>query len=161
MIPSQGFWGIALLSVCLVPSPVGGGGAQLGVGLQEEVREVERAFAATMADRDHSAFSSFLSVEAIFFGGGEPLRGKAAVAQGWKPYFEGPDAPFSWEPEVVEVLESGTLALSSGPVRDPNGMVVGTFNSIWRKEPDGEWRVVFDKGCPVPAPGDLVRDRSP
>ena len=58
------------------------------------------------------------------------------------------DAPFSWRPEVVEVLDSGTLALTSGPVRDPTGKQTGTFNSIWRREPDGRWRVVFDKGCP-------------
>ena len=58
-------------------------------------------------------------------------------------------APFSWNPEIVEVLESGTMALSSGPVRDPTGRQIGTFNSIWRHDPDGHWRVVFDKGCPV------------
>ena len=31
------------------------------------------------------------------------------------------DAPFSWQPETVEVLASGTLAISSGPVKDTNG----------------------------------------
>jgi ketosteroid isomerase-like protein len=25
---------------------------------------------------------------------------------------------------------------------------VGTFTSIWRRESDGRWRIVFDKGCP-------------
>ena len=62
----------------------------------------------------------------------------------------GPDAPFSWRPEVVQVLDSGTLALTSGPVRDPTGRRTGTFNSIWRREPNDQWRVVFDKGCPPP-----------
>jgi len=23
-----------------------------------------------------------------------------------------------------------------------------TYNSIWRLEPDGKWRIIFDKGCP-------------
>ena len=62
--------------------------------------------------------------------------------------WKGPSAPFSWVPERVEVLDSGTLALSSGPVYDPQGTRVGTFNSIWRREADGKWRVIFDKGCP-------------
>jgi len=66
------------------------------------------------------------------------------------PFFAGPDAPFSWRPELVEVLDSGTLALTSGPVRDPTGRRTGTFNSIWRREPNDQWRVVFDKGCPAP-----------
>jgi ketosteroid isomerase-like protein len=47
------------------------------------------------------------------------------------------------------VLDSGGLALSTGPVFDPEGHQIGTFSSIWRREPDGSWRVVFDKGCPV------------
>ena len=74
--------------------------------------------------------------------------GKAAVVAGWKAYFDGVVAPFSWEPETVEVLDSGTLALTSGPVRGPDGKQIGTFNSIWRREADGRWKVVFDKGCP-------------
>jgi len=102
-----------------------------------------------MADRDHDAFTSFLSEEAIFFSGQTPIRGKEAVAAAWKPYFEGSQAPFSWEPEGVQVLDSGTLAISFGPVKDPEGSTVGTFNSIWRLEADGQWRIIFDKGCPV------------
>ncbi len=115
--------------------------------LQEQVRSAERAFAQTMADRDLEAFATFVSEEAIFFGGNEPLRGREAVVEGWRPYFQGTTAPFSWEPETVEVLESGTLAHSSGPIRDPQGNVGGTFNSVWRLEADGKWRVVFDGGC--------------
>jgi ketosteroid isomerase-like protein len=63
-------------------------------------------------------------------------------------YFEGGAAPFSWAPETVEVLHSGDLAFSSGPVRNPAGERVGTFNSVWRRERDGRWQIVFDKGCP-------------
>jgi len=44
------------------------------------------------------------------------------------------------------VLDSGTLALSSGPVFDPDGKQIATFNSIWRLEAPGQWRIVFDKG---------------
>jgi uncharacterized protein (TIGR02246 family) len=115
--------------------------------LQAQVRAAETAFAKTMADRDPAAFAGYVAEEAVFFGRGV-LRGKAAVVEGWKPLYEGPMAPFSWAPEQVEVLDSGTLALSSGPVYDPDGKRSGTFNSVWRLEKDGKWRVVFDKGCP-------------
>ena len=114
------------------------------------VADAERGFAATMARRDFAAFPSFISEEAIVLGnegGTQILRGRRAIADAWKPYFDGAQPPFSWEPETVEVLASGTLAISSGPVRDPDGKQIGTFNSIWRREADGEWRVVFDKGC--------------
>lgn len=115
--------------------------------LARQVADTERAFARTMADRDHAAFTSFLSEEAVFFSGPAPLRGKAAVADFWKRFYEKPEAPFSWEPADIEVLESGTLALSSGPVRDPTGKVVAVFTSVWRLEAPGTWRIVFDKGC--------------
>lgn len=115
--------------------------------LAAEVRAAETAFAKSMADRDHAAFASHLADEAVFFSG-KVLRGKAAVAEGWKRLYEGPKAPFSWEPEKVEVLDSGTLALSSGPVFAPDGKRAGTFNSIWRREPGGGWKIVFDNGCP-------------
>lgn len=114
--------------------------------LAEQVKNAERAFAKTMADRDLDAFASFIAADAIFFGEGA-LRGKAAVVDGWKRLYAGSTAPFSWRPESVAVLDSGTLAHSSGPVLDPQGNQVGTFNSVWRREPDGQWKVVFDKGC--------------
>ena len=117
--------------------------------LAEQVGAAERAFARTMASRDHAAFTTFLSEEAVFFSGDVPARGKDAVAAAWKPFFAAEVAPFSWEPDQVEVLESGSLALSTGPVYDAAGQVIGRFNSIWRLEGSGDWRVVFDKGSPV------------
>jgi ketosteroid isomerase-like protein len=77
------------------------------------------------------------------------LRGKQQVTDRWKRYYEDPDAPFSWEPQQVEVLDSGTLALSSGPVQDSSGKLIATFSSIWRQEQPGVWRIVFDKGNDV------------
>ncbi|MEN8143758.1 MAG: DUF4440 domain-containing protein [Gemmatimonadota bacterium] len=122
--------------------------AQTHEELALQVRSAEAAFAKTMADRDFESFISFVGDEAVFFSGREVLRGVEAVGEGWSPFFEGASAPFSWEPEVVEVLESGTLALSSGPVRDADGRDIGTYNSIWRRDAEGRWKVVFDKGCP-------------
>jgi ketosteroid isomerase-like protein len=117
--------------------------------LQKQVRESERAFAKTMADRDHAAFASFVAEDSVFLSGpNRALRGRKAVADGWKRLYEGPEAPFSWEPETVEVLDSGALGLSSGPVYDRQGKRAGTFNSIWRREADGKWKVIFDNGCP-------------
>jgi ketosteroid isomerase-like protein len=123
--------------------------AQSRQALARQVFEAESAFAQTLATRDSQAFAGYVALDAVFFGRRGTLQGRAAVVAGWHPFFEGRAAPFSWSPEIVEVLESGTLALSNGPVRDPTGRQTGTFNSIWRRDPDGHWRVVFDKGCPV------------
>jgi ketosteroid isomerase-like protein len=135
---------IALLAACAAPATRPG-----NADLQRQVADTERAFAKTMADRNHAAFIAFLSAETVFFTGPKPLHGKDEVAAAWKRFYEKPDAPFSWEPDTVEVLASGALAVSSGPVRDPSGKLFATFTSIWRQEAPGVWRIIFDKGNDV------------
>lgn len=147
----RGFWrdGAVVGAAFLVCAAMGVTPSAADGQVDEAAAEVEAreiAFAKTMADRDLEAFLTFISLEAVFFAGNEPLRGLDAIAEGWAPFFDGEDAPFSWHPDVVEVLDSGRLALSSGPVRSSSGEEAGRFNSIWRKGADGQWRVVFDKG---------------
>jgi ketosteroid isomerase-like protein len=145
-----------LLVLIVAAAVVPGAGAETNAELREQVRQSEIAFAKTMADRDHAAFATFIAEDSVFFGRTEAFRGKAAVVASWKPLYDGPQAPFSWAPDTVEVLAGGDLALSSGPVLDPTGKRFGTFQSIWRREKDGRWRVVFDKGadyCPPPEGG--------
>lgn len=142
-----------LTSALLVLAATASAGERDTEALRQQVEDAERAFARTLADRDHAAFTTFLSDEAVFFVAAAPLVGKQAVADAWAAYFQQPEAPFSWEPETVVVLRSGTLAHSSGPVLNPAGTRIATFNSVWRLDPDGRWRIVFDKGsrdCPGP-----------
>ena len=115
--------------------------------LRKQVTDTQLAFAKTMADRDHAAFASFIADEAVFLSAGKPLRGKAAVAQSWKRFYTGAKAPFSWKPDHVQVLDSGGLAYSTGPVFDDEGKQFARFYSTWRREADGAWRIVFDDGC--------------
>lgn len=135
-----------LLGACAVaPGPAAPPSLE---ALRIQVEQTERAFARSMAARDHAAFSAFLSEQAVFYGP-RVSRGKAEVAAAWKPFFEATQAPFSWEPDRVDVLADGTLAHSSGPVRDAAGKLIARFNSVWRQEAPGVWRIVFDKGAPL------------
>jgi ketosteroid isomerase-like protein len=143
-----GVLGALLLAASLPLGAAPEGNAEL----EEQVRRTEAAFAKTMADRDHAAFTSFLAEETIFLGGKSPHRGKAALAAAWKRFFEKPEAPFSWRPEKVVVLDSGTLAMTTGPVFDPAGKPSGSFKSVWRREPDGAWKIVLDDGCDCASP---------
>jgi len=143
------------LSACIAPPPPIEPAVEQK-NIDRDVAAVERAFAATMAKRDFTAFSAFVADEAVFVSGRRTLRGKAQVLEAWKRFFEKPAAPFSWEPETVEVLDSGRLALSTGPVKTPDGEVVATFTSVWRYEGNA-WRIIFDRGvdrtqCTAPEP---------
>ena len=116
---------------------------------KQQVAATERAFAKTMADRDLKAFASFVAEDTVFFSGPKPLHGKQAVVDYWARFYTAATAPFSWAPDEVEVLDSGNLAISSGPVRNPQGKLVSRFTSIWRLEAPGQWRIIFDKGSEV------------
>jgi ketosteroid isomerase-like protein len=116
--------------------------------LAEQVRATEIAFAKTLADRDVAKFRSMIAPDVIWLAD-KPLRGPDEVLSRWSKFFEGPTAPFSWAPELVEVQDGGRLALSTGPVFDPSGKRVATFTSIWRREASGEWKIIFDRGCPA------------
>ncbi len=111
----------------------------------QQVSRAETAFAQTMADRDLDKFQSFIADEAVFFAGNKPLKGKEQVVAAWRAYFQSQEAPFSWKSVLVEVLPSGSLALSSGPVFNSKNECIGTFNSVWRLDGDN-WKVVFDRG---------------
>ena len=118
--------------------------------LAKQVADTERAFAKTMAG------PRLRGVHVVPVAGGDLLRRRQGAARqaGSGRCLEAllrqaRAAPFSWRPETVEVLDSGTLALSSGPVFDPSGKQFATFTSIWRLEAPGVWRIVFDKGNDV------------
>ena len=80
-------------------------------------------------------------------------RGPEEVGQGWAGYFQADGPKMRWRPAIVEVVAKGSLAISRGPYRltriSENGETThtwGTFNSTWRLNEDGEWRVLFDAG---------------
>ena len=136
---------LSMLSACATGGPPR---RACAVGAEEAVRATEMAFAKAMADRDFDSFVSHLSRDAVFFDDRKIQHGAAEVAAAWKPLFSDAKAPFSWSPDHVEVLASGDLALSTGPVI-VHDKVVGRFNSIWRLKAPHTWRIVFDKGEPV------------
>jgi pimeloyl-ACP methyl ester carboxylesterase/ketosteroid isomerase-like protein len=132
---------LAALSIAAAPVP----------NAVDEVRKAETAFAKAFADRDRTAFFAFVADDATFLSALGALRGKQAVVERWSPFFEGPEAPFSWTPERVEVSADGTVGLSIGPVYDAKGKQTANYISTWRKGPDGQWKVVFDGGGGGPA----------
>ncbi len=143
--PKSGTPPAAAKAIQPAPAPTPESAQAATAAATAEVVAAERAFANTMATRDFKRFITFLSPDAVFFSGNAVKHGAAEVAEQWAPYFDSPQAPFAWAPDHVEVLASGTLALSTGPVYQ-KGKLVGRFNSIWRLEAPNTWRIVFDKG---------------
>jgi len=126
--------------------------------LTDDVRCREIGFSKSIESRDMDAFRSFLDDDARFVGGGV-RRGPDEIIEGWSVYGADDGPMLKWRPQIVEVLEDGKLALSRGPYKytqkNDDGEAVdywGTFNSIWRLQDDGSWKVVFDAGSPAAQP---------
>jgi len=141
-----------LLGAALIASGCASQGRVSALGADRaaaEVRAAETAFAQSMADRDFEAFARFVADDAVFVSNGQPTLGKDAILAQWQAYFDGPQAPFAWSPDLVQTSAEGSLGYSTGLVTGPDGKAFARFASTWRRLPSGEWRVVFDHGHPL------------
>ena len=133
--------------------------------LEQQVRCREIGFSKSVEAQDRETFASFIDPDARFVGG-KVDRGRDVITEAWAVFFTDDLPSIKWRPQIVEVLESGNLALSRGPYRiiDENESgeareAWGTFNSVWRLDADGEWLVVFDAGSfPDETPTDEQRE---
>ena len=130
--------------------------------LRCEVWQRELGFARSVADHDPVAFASFLAANAAFGVSREPTIGREAVTREWQGIIDGSALKLEWYPIVVTLGGDGRTAYSSGPAlyQDPKTGAYrhGRYGSVWQREADGEWRLIFDDGIrPEPADAAAVQ----
>ena len=135
-----------------------------GVFAHEAAADVEAAkraikladleLAKAVADRSLQSFVSMVDDDAVFFGK-DVSRGKDAVSKAWLPFFTDRNLFLKWHPNEVYVWSSADLGYSIGEYerigKDKSGnpeTAIGNYVSIWRKQPDGKWKIVLDIGTP-------------
>jgi len=118
--------------------------------------DTERQFAKTATIKGwRDAFLDFFADDALALG-----REVTAAKDGLRKQ---PSTPFSqfelvWEPRLGDVAASGDLGWLTGPSTSINHTANapkpghGCYLSIWRKQPDGTWRVFIDVGAGAPEP---------
>ena len=118
--------------------------------------DAERAFAKTATVKGwRDAFLEFFADDAVALGREVTLAKDGLRKQ--------PSPPFSefelvWEPRLGEVAASGDLGWLTGPSTSINHTVKdpkpghGCYLSVWRKQPNGTWRVFIDVGAGAPEP---------
>lgn len=114
----------------------------------------EYAFAASAArSGTRDAFLTHLAEDAILFRP-RPVSGKAwLMSQPARPGL------LAWYPSFATIALAGDLGCTTGPwIFRPGGpdddpIAHGYFVSVWRIQPDGEWKAELDCGisCPPPA----------
>lgn len=151
---------VTVFVVCGLPGAGTTAYAQ-GAAHAAEVAQIMKAdadFAQGVAQKNRERFLSFLADATTFNGGtAAELHGRDAVMESWGDFFA-PDGPtLSWTPTKGEVIGAGDLGYTTGrslfQSKGPTGAVTerrGEYLTVWRKQADGSWKVVFDTGSTLP-----------
>ncbi len=115
--------------------------------------EMEGAFAKTAATKGtRAAFIEFLADDGIIFQPG-PVNGKKYWTER-----EPRKNLLSWEPIFADVSMAGDLGYTTGPWEfRPNGpddkpVAFGQYFTIWKRQSDGSWKAVLDRGVGLDRP---------
>lgn len=127
-----------------------------GAGQPSTIVAAELAFSrAARENGQWTAFRQFAAPGAMIHGSNGPFP-----AQAWLATQTDPAQAVQWSPRAVVVSCDGGLAVSKGRFRDPDG-TVGNFVTVWERQPDGEYRYVFDVGGadnPQPPPRQRIEE---
>lgn len=124
----------------------------------DQILESDAAFARSVADKNREKFLSFIADVTTFNGGtANELHGREAVMNAWSDFFA-PDGPtLSWTPLNGEVVGAGDVGYTTGRSvyrqKAADGNITerrGNYITVWRKQSDGSWKVVFDTGSTLP-----------
>jgi uncharacterized protein (TIGR02246 family) len=127
------------------------------------VLELERQAREAAEAKDLDRYVSFYADDASLFWPGAPMvTGRAAIREFMRAFLSMPAFSLIFETAKVEVSRAGDLAYSYGTNRvtlvDPAGNRMkdrGKYLTVYRKQPDGSWKVVADIGnsdLPTPVP---------
>jgi uncharacterized protein (TIGR02246 family) len=124
----------------------------------EKVMQLSREWSQMAATGDVEKTVSYWADDAFLMSAGQPpLKGKQAIRQMVEESYKMPGFRISWQPQSVEVSESGDMAYvienSQVSFTDSTGKAITQHNkavSIWRKQGDGSWKNVVDISTPDP-----------
>ncbi len=127
----------------------------------QAMAETERAFARAAGQKGwQRAFYDFFAEDGVSFQPG-PVNYR-------ENYRKDPPPPdplkvvLDWEPLTGDIAQSADFGWLTGPyaVLDKTGQNRpprwGFYSSVWKKQPDGQWRVLADLGIQIPSQGDAL-----
>ena len=134
-------------------------GAQPGAFGPSQIMQADRDFAKSVTERNRETFLGFIA-EATTFNGGTPgeIHGRDAVLKEWDAFFDPKGPSLTWAPQHGEVIGAGDVGYTVGrslfKQTGADGKVTeraGEYLTVWRRQADGSWKVVFDTGSSLPS----------
>jgi ketosteroid isomerase-like protein len=120
------------------------------------LRQLEANFAADVAHNGHAAFLTYFAEDGVELVDSGGINSKDDMRK-QPPWPEG--TTLTWTPVKAEMAASGDLGYTYGnfvyTAKNKEGKLVanyGKYTSIWKKQKDGQWKVVVDMGNSSPDP---------
>lgn len=137
------------------PAGAPGGSPSKDAAGARVLMEADSAFSAAASARGVEGFLEFVADSATFFDGSSMHRGREAVGESWRPLLETPGNSMTWKPTSADIAASGDLGYTIGrwEFTGAEGSARGSYVTIWRRQPDGSWKVVVDIGDVDAPPG--------
>ncbi len=119
---------------------------------KQNLLQADRAFSReSVTNGAPIAFDSYMADSAtILRNNAHPFTGRERINELFANW---PDGTLEWEPEFVDVSLSGDMGYTYGrwdyTATDSTGNEItssGYYITIWKKQPDGSWKWVFDTG---------------
>lgn len=119
--------------------------------------DLEARFAKDVLARGGAGFADWFAEDGVALGNGAaPVVGRVAIAKSanWSPKVY----QLIWTPTDATMGPSGDMGYTwghyEGHSKDAAGNPVvtsGRYITVWRKQPDGSWKVILDAGANEPA----------
>jgi ketosteroid isomerase-like protein len=114
-------------------------------GAEDTIRQADEAWLKAIASKSVEQTVALYDAEALTAGSAmPPARGLAGIRAMWTELFAQPDFFLTWKTDKVVITDSGTMASSTGTWRAAKPGTGGPFLAVWRKQRDGQWKVLID-----------------
>ncbi|HEY0161308.1 MAG TPA: nuclear transport factor 2 family protein [Edaphobacter sp.] len=121
-----------------------------------QLLELEGKFSQAVAEGGGKAFAQWFADDAVVLNNGQPATmGKAAIAAQakWNPK----EYELTWYAQGAQMGPSNDMGFTwghyEGRSKDKNGQPVtvsGRYMTVWKKVPDGSWKVAMDASSNEP-----------
>jgi len=137
---------------------------------RKALMDADAQFARETGERGVEAWVSWFMEDGTMYPPTEPIRGRNAIREAmdglYDPRSGKGELRLTWQPDRAEVSQSGELGWTTGTSRalSPRGERHGRYITIWRKQPDGSWKVSADlgnQGPLAPAAGGASEQKPP
>ena len=115
---------------------------------------LDREFDKITAERGIDGWVAYFAPNGSMIGDtSQPTTGQVEIRKAMEPLFKDSTFSLRWQPTKAEMLIPGVLGYTIGRYvrlkRNKESKLMkwtGSYSTIWKKQPDGSWKIIPDTG---------------